>query len=938
MYSHYNFKREECSLLCFNMKVPTEATRNYWFYSQLDIESEYEAEVKHLVINRVDRKKLGPSLRRIELGKHRNQIECITFLDYYFDRCYQSILNSYILTCDMCVNLKKINIIDYSIDNIDYNDLSIYTETYEPFYAGEFYLLEYAYKNISKKIDISINDLTSKEILTTFRLNNLTDLKKLLSEIYNYLSSWFEIGNTDLNIVYEAYDIITKVDIDIIEKQLPTSEFNNTHLFIKPCSKKRLRKSQKMIRMYKFNNNGIKYKEIGNVLPKFLQKSPFVFMIDSESYELYTFNRTDLLYYEEDIENYFDKIFINTSIIKLFCDDRIYFQNLVIINPKNFGDTDLIRQNYSILVDDQNLPKFYRIRHLYFPFNMIAELIDCSNYDSNNEITFDVSMYYFLSYEEISTKKIINLLSFEVENSEQEKKDKNQKTKVHNHLIHWLGFMLLQQLIENGYFSDPHFIDEPVLPHKKLSYSFKYVLNKINNALKEELNFDYREIFYTPFIKDLLNNEIYKNITEEIIDLLYHYYFVKKHYDEILTQSKLDFEKQIKEISYKYLSIESTENIILKPLIPILIKDEITLNSNDYLLTFFKFWDCQWLLQQYDHEYISYYIKETCNFKLLEFLILINKNIKNILEKHIDLIINKICNKFTFFDDKDTEKHLIHILMSIFGAEFINRMSTMLKESKFDNGQRLQFIKWISMDQKEESQFLKKEIKIKEYIMDKLECDNIDMFDINDHHISGLIECESKFYYCLLNHELININQCEENNILTSLYLLEKMLVKDITKQKYNYIIREQLQIENRFELFRSLINNEILILPPELKNPRQYFNKNETFSRSNIKLTNFHIEDHFENLIELIDEQTKLSNFDSILYYNDNITDCSENLKLTANFTKQTLIKQIEQLQQALNYVNKIENDINSYMENQKLTEEEINQIIDLTLEYNQC
>lgn len=93
---------------------------------------------------------------------------------------------------------------------------------------------------------------------------------------------------------------------------------------------------------------------------------------------------------------------------------------------------------------------------------------------------------------------------------------------------------------------------------------------------------------------------------------------------------------------------------------------------------------------------------------------------------------------------------------------------------------------------------------------------------------------------------------------------------------------------------------------------------------------------DHFEDLIYLIDEQTKFSNFNSILYYNDNIMDCSENLKLTVDFTRQILTRQIEQLQQALNYVNNIENNIDSYMENQKLTEEEINRLIDLTLEYN--
>lgn len=63
---------------------------------------------------------------------------------------------------------------------------------------------------------------------------------------------------------------------------------------------------------------------------------------------------------------------------------------------------------------------------------------------------------------------------------------------------------------------------------------------------------------------------------------------------------------------------------------------------------------------------------------------------------------------------------------------------------------------------------------------------------------------------------------------------------------------------------------------------------------------------------------------------------DCSENLKLTVDFTRQILTRQIEQLQQALNYVNNIENNIDSYIENQKLTEEEINRVIDLTLEYN--
>ena len=104
------------------------------------------------------------------------------------------------------------------------------------------------------------------------------------------------------------------------------------------------------------------------------------------------------------------------------------------------------------------------------------------------------------------------------------------------------------------------------------------------------------------------------------------------------------------------------------------------------------------------------------------------------------------------------------------------------------------------------------------------------------------------------------------------------------------------------------------------------------------IKLTKLHTEDHFKDLIHLIDEQTKLSNFNSILYYNDNIMDCSENLKLTVDFTRQILTRQIEQLQQALNYVNDVEKNINSYMENQKLTEKEINQIIELTLKYNQC
>ena len=62
---------------------------------------------------------------------------------------------------------------------------------------------------------------------------------------------------------------------------------------------------------------------------------------------------------------------------------------------------------------------------------------------------------------------------------------------------------------------------------------------------------------------------------------------------------------------------------------------------------------------------------------------------------------------------------------------------------------------------------------------------------------------------------------------------------------------------------------------------------------------------------------------------------DCSENLKLTVDFTRQILTRQIEQLQQAINYVNNIKNNIDSYMENQKLTEE-INRVIDLTLEYN--
>ena len=42
---------------------------------------------------------------------------------------------------------------------------------------------------------------------------------------------------------------------------------------------------------------------------------------------------------------------------------------------------------------------------------------------------------------------------------------------------------------------------------------------------------------------------------------------------------------------------------------------------------------------------------------------------------------------------------------------------------------------------------------------------------------------------------------------------------------------------------------------------------------------------------------------------------DCSENLKLTVDFTRQILTRQIEQLQQALNYVNNIENNIDSYM-----------------------
>ena len=337
-----------------------------------------------------------------------------------------------------------------------------------------------------------------------------------------------------------------------------------------------------------------------------------------------------------------DKILIIPKLETNFGTDitELLENNFLIINPKNpyiYKIKDRYRSK--IICNSCDEPLFYLINGVYFPYDLIEWIFFYS--ESNTlpfESIFELKLHFLLSPERICAKNLTKLL-FENRTFEENSKS------IHNYLLQYLGFMLINESIKEKYLYY-HYENIEDSIKETLLYTFKYFIKTINEVFNKNVDDEYIYLFYGPLLKDILENKLFENIKDEYIKILY--------IGNDLMEENIKYEtfiKEIKEICYKYLSTESSENIIFKNLFYVDV--EIS-NLEKYILKFPRFNNGL----DYDIDYITTYINKECKYNTIELMLIFGLDYQIIptviLNYSIDILNN---------NDECTMKNLQHIIL-----------------------------------------------------------------------------------------------------------------------------------------------------------------------------------------------------------------------------------------------------------------------------------
>lgn len=801
-------------------------------------------------------------------------------------------------------SLEKISFIDCKFKNGEYYDNN---------YMNLSYWYEYSqYQEVSNalndNIEIIIDNKNKEQLLTNYSFKNIENINDILIDI-QYNISKNNILKPIINISIESSKNINE---EIIEEIVEQKWFDTIILTIN-CKYAPPRKKIKKIII---NSNGkIKYRYLPE---KSYIKS--IEYIDDDIYLIKYYN-----YYSLDELDGDDKILIIPNSKTDFSTNitELLENNFLIINPKN-PYICRIRDRYKseIICNSYDKPLFYLINGVYFPYDLIERIFyECELNALSSESLFELKLHILLTYEKICVKNLTKLLLFENRTFEENSKS------IHDYLLQYFGFKLIKEIIRKIVEEKYTYLYENIEDSIKetLLYVFKEFIETVNEAFNENMDDKYIYLFYGPLLKDILENKIFENIKDDYIKYLYVDTCIIEHIEYTIAI------KEIKEICYKYLSLESPENIILKNLFCIDIKIS---NLEKYITKSTRFNNHL----NYDVDYIGSYLNKEYKYNTIELMLLFGFDFKinptTILNYSIDILNN---------NEHTTKK--IQNLISLFYYMYSSNVfyiKNIFYDTSLTTKGRLTFIICLNniLHNKSNLNLLKPNLEFDHII--KKEYEDVKALSHNEfYHESSYYEdysyyYESEEYYYQLGCGYVNVEKYEENLLLEKIYNFETNILNININFNIRDLIHDWLKKEPSLDSIRILIENQILLLPPELKDFKQYFNKNELFTRDQINIIKLRNSvNHFQQLLNRIDNQMNFD-FTSILYFNDNITDCSQSIIEEIDYIDRIMSEDIAQIIRYQNYLTNIKTNITYYSTKQKLTDEENKKIINIILKYN--
>ena len=803
-------------------------------------------------------------------------------------------------------SLKKINFIDCKFENDEYCD---------DYYMNLTYWLQCSqYQEVSNvlndDIEIMIDDKNKEQLLTNYTIDNIENINDLLIDIRDKILK-NNIGHSLAYIKIKSYKSIDEEFIEDIDKEMLFKErwFSRIQIITGYKYASRIKK----LRTFNISFDG-------EIYSSSIHSKKSVEPIEYIDDDVYLIN-----YYSKEVDELgSDKILIisdlnSYSIINVI---ELLKNNFMIINPKSPYICEL--RNYyksEIICNLFGEPLFYLINGVYFPYDLIERIFSEINLYTtiSSELIFELKLHLLLTPENICVKNLTKLLLFENRTFEENSKS------IHNHLLQYFGFMLIKEIIKEKYICYHHENIEDSIK-ETLLYRFKQFIKTINGVINEILDYKYIHLFYEPLLKGILENKLFENIKDEYIKILY---VGNNLMDDIIYET---FIKEIKEICYKYLSLESSENIILKKLITVDVKIS---NLEKYLIKSPQFDNSL----DYDIDYISKYINKERKYSTIEIMLIFGFN----HQINQDIVLNYIIDILN--NDEYPMKKLQNIISSLFCYMFLTNkiyIEDIFYNTKLTNEGKLNFIVCLNniSHNKSNLNLLKPNLEFDRII--KEEYEHVKILKHNDFYYGSSYydDCsyiyEYEEYYYQYGCGYVNVEKEYENLLLEKIYDFETNILNiNINFKHICTLIYDWLKKEPSLDSIRTLLENQILLLPPELKNFKQYFNKSTPFTRDQIKITKLHSVNYFQDLLDRIDDQMNFD-FTSILYFNDNITDCSQSIIDEIDCVDKIMMENLTQIICYRNYLTNIKTNINYYSINQKLTDEEIKKIINMILEYN--